>query len=136
MFPIINDSGICGRASIFPEGLYCRIRCKCEAFIKKPCRIILHTGERTIDLGTCLKSGGAFIISTRIPRKMINMEDVRFIVELKDKAQVKDFVQIDTEKPFPHLDRLEEARMINIANRTGICFTDQYPIQQDNDQNP
>lgn len=124
MYPIYYNGQECGRAVIEKMGLYCRIICKCEAVVNKPCKIWLQTRSGDISLGTCIKTGNFFYIDTKVPCKHIDIENIQFNLILNTACNSAVIYPVDEEAPFPHLYKLDKARMRTGGGKIGVIFID------------
>jgi hypothetical protein len=124
MFSIYFGDKKCGVACFERAGLYYRIVCKCEIPTEAHCRIQIRTGGETIDLGTCIKKGGSYVIDTKIPCKHIDPENIQITMLTNVPKATGDFVPVSSELPFAYLHKLERCRMAFVGGKVGILFTD------------
>lgn len=124
MFAVFNNDIVCGKASMEKQGLYYRILCKCEIQTDFPCKIELHSSDAVINLGTCVKVGDSYCIDTKIPCKYIRGDKPEFYIVSKKHAQSSSFIPIHEDMPFPHLRRLDKARICHQEGQIGVVFTD------------
>jgi len=132
MFPIYYGQTECGNAVVERQGLYCTIHCECKVITKLPCKITLQTEDARINLGTCIRVGDIYVIDTKIPSKRINEKQMVFRIYIPGSEDCDGFFPIGEDMPFPHLNRLDSARMRQSNGRTGVIFTGQAPEKPDN----
>lgn len=124
MFPVFYGSKQCGSARLVQIGLYYKITCKCEIPEVILCKIELETNGKTMDLGTCIREGSHYCVETKIPTKYIEKNDISFYLRAKETEKKPEFVPVETDTPFPHLDRLHFARMAHHNGKSGVIFID------------
>ncbi len=122
MFPVYYEDRLCGKANMERQGLYYRIICKCKIPTVAPCKIQIRTDGRNINLGTCIKSGDLFTIDTKIPCKYIQETSIKFYILPKEPEGTLGFVPIGEDVPFPHLHKLDKARMRYCSKQVGVIF--------------
>lgn len=111
MLQIFYDNKVVGQAEIIREGLFYKIHCFCTLPDSGIYRIAVMDGETVLDLGICVPSGDKFVLNTRVPVKKINGDHVEFQLVAGNKQGIP----VATGREFPHLDKLETARL-QVAN--------------------
>ncbi len=106
MYKIMLNEEQVGQAHVKREGLYYKITCVCNFSDGKIHRVVVRDGESAVRLGICIPKDDKFYLSTRIPAKHLLGENLYFSIE-SDCAGIPVFAG----KPFPHLDKLETARL-------------------------
>lgn len=124
MYPIYYDEKECGNAIVDKQGLYYRIICKCKIPTNAPCKITVQIGERNINLGTCIKAGNIYTVDTKIPCKYLASKNLKFNILSPKKECCQGFVPVGENVPFPHLNKLNKARMCHRNGQIGIVFTE------------
>ena len=130
MYDIYADTQVVGHAEVLKEGLYYRFVCKCTPPSEGIHRILVSDGNSTRDLGICVPVGEWFCLATRVPIKFLSEDKLEFSLVPKEKQAL--IVPVETNKPFPELDKLELARLQETDGKTVIVI-DQLPSQQDSD---
>ena len=128
MYDIMMDTKVVGQAEVMKEGLYYRFTCKCTPPNDAIHRIIVSDGSNTRDLGICVPTGKWFCLVCRIPIKYLPGD--KMVFSLVSNAQNK-AVPVETDMPFPALDKLETAYL----QKNGEIVTDSTQDQPDSDPN-
>lgn len=131
MFEIHSNGVVVGSADVKRKGLYYHITCTCKPPSKDIHRIIMYSGSVQKDLGICVPSGNAFALSVRIPVKCFQEDKFTFELVRGTKGEYEIFDNM----PFPHLDKLEAARL-QYTNGQPRLIIDSAPIPQDSGQIP
>lgn len=131
MFEIVCNEKIVGTAEVEKEGLYYRIYCVCTPPNKEIHRILVDDGQCKRDLGICVPVGTNFVLTTRIPVKYINAENLQFTL-IQQNAEA---MPISTDMEFQDLDKLETARL-QVTNGQVEVLIDSVQDQPDSDQIP
>ncbi len=129
MYDILFDRVKVGTAEMFKEGLYYKIICTCRPANEGIHRILVSDGSESRDLGICVPEGGLFKLTARVPMKYLKGERLSFCLVGNCVP-----VPVATGEPFPHLDKLETARL-QVTNGQPMIVIDQFQDQQDSDQN-
>lgn len=97
-----------GKAQVVRRGLYYEIRCTCNLPDAGIHRLTVSCGDRQADLGILVPVGNCFGLHTQIPIRTIGEGPLRF--ELAGKSrEVRTFIPINPEEPFPELGKLKNA---------------------------
>ncbi len=138
MFQIFDKESCVGTAQIQQEGLYYRIYCNCKINADGIHRVIVRDGESAIDLGICVPEGNQFALTSRVPIKKLNADSCIFsLVKQGEKPSEhcsRREVPVETGKPFPALDELENGYFTN--EDVPMVVIDPIQDPQDNDRNP
>lgn len=129
MFEIICNDKIVGTAEVEKEGLYYRIQCVCTPPNMEIHRIYVSDGQRKRDLGICVPIGTNFALTTRIPTKYLNGENLRFFLVQQNAGAIP----VETDMEFYDLDKLETARL-QVTNGQAEVIIDSAQDQPDSDQ--
>ena len=132
MYQILMDGKNVGAVDVNREGLYYKFSCLCVPPDDKIYRIFLRDGSGTRNLGVCVPEGKKYMLNVRIPVKKINGTQFEFFMASKMSDIIEE--PIETGKPFPYLDKLENA-ILHTENGKQVILLNQYQVQQDNDQN-
>ena len=132
MFDILWNGKPVGTAECKKEGLYYRFDCSCTPPDKAFYRVVLTDGQVQRDLGICVPQGNRFVLTARVPCKLINTEALSF--ELTDKRQESFSVPVNTGEPFEHLEKIETARL-QVTNGQAELIIAEVQDPQDNDPN-
>ncbi len=122
MYDIMLNDVCVGTAKMEKEGLYYRICCCCRPPARGIYRVLAINGKDTRDLGICVPSGADFTLTVRIPVKQLQGGPLRFTL-VDGKAMNNDFaVPVKNGEPFPHLDKLESARLQSADGQSVIII--------------
>lgn len=113
-----------GKAQVSREGLYYRIRCRCDLSGETVCRILVRCGSREENLGILVPQDGAFALETRIPVKKIGEGMLAFSVVPRHRAPEAGFISLSPEEPFRYITRLKDAYLIKHNGKTGVVLKD------------
>ncbi len=130
MYDILMDSKVVGQAEVIKEGLYYRFSCKCTPPDESIHRIVVSDGNNTKDLGICVPTGEWFCLVSRVAVKNLPGVNLQFTLVSKDKKETA--VPVATDEPFPHLDKLDSAHLLETEEKTEIII-DPAPDPQDSD---
>lgn len=112
IFPILFDDRTIGEAQVQKSVLYYKFFCKCIPPDSKAYRVILIYGETEINLGICVPNNEYFILNKQVPVKYIEEGEWSFM--LRSVANANDIqVAVHENEPFPLLDQLELAKLVN-----------------------
>lgn len=131
MYPIIWNGHSVGNAEISKNGMFYRIRCRCEFADKGRYRVWVTDGKNAVDLGLCVPEGCIFSCVTRIPCKNFSSESFAFQIVGEDS---KRWVPVSSGVPFGFLEQLNAARLQTTNGQPEIII-DPAPDQLDNGQN-
>ena len=126
------DTQVVGQAEVMKEGLYYRFSCKCTPPDDGVYRIIVSDGNYEKNLGICVPTGAWFCLVSRVPVKYLPGEELKFTLIPKDKKG--SVIHVESDKPFPALDKLESACLQETECGAEIVI-DPAPDQQDSDLN-
>lgn len=107
MYQITYNGRQVGQAQAEREGLYYKITCVCDFSDDEIHRIVASDGKSVVKLGVCVPNGNQFSLSTKVPAKYLSAGDLCFSVA----SECTSGIPIFSGKPFPHLDKLETARL-------------------------
>lgn len=124
VYDVYYQNACMGQVQIQKEGLYYCLRCSAQTPGNSMYRLIAHGEEFYHDFGLCIPNEQGIGLLTRIPIKSFPKDAVVF--ELKDyKAKQENFfVPVNTDKEFPCLDQLENARLEYRNGVIGVCISD------------
>lgn len=107
-FDIYFYNSVVGKVIVMPDGLYYNISCRCTLPSNGIYRVIMHSGNQTINLGVCVPTGGCFGIDTKLPQKYIDVRNCT--LELSKQGENDSLrVLIEPDKPFDKLQLLNRA---------------------------
>lgn len=135
-YDIYFGQDVIGKVNIEREGLYYHFRCCCQLPSSSIYYVILKNGNKEFNLGVCVPDGNRFRAHKRIAIKYFDDEDFKFNLTPKQEVQ-KILVEVDSEKPFEHLQDLEKAQLDLSNGITQILIEEskcEIPNQQDSDQ--
>ena len=118
---MLGDKSV-GQAFVTREGLYYRIRCRCELSGETVCRVQVRCGNRCEDLGILVPQDGEFGLETRVPVKKIGEGSLAFSVVPRHRAPEAGFIPLSPEEPFRYITRLKDAYLAKREGKTGILI--------------
>lgn len=121
---------IVGEAEIAVEGMYQRIRCRCQVPKNGRYKVQVMVGGRVVDLGLCVPYGEQIGTEKRIPKIVQTAGNLEFFLIQVHPLPLKPIVL-----PFSSLYGVTEGRFINQEGR-GYLLIDEALTKQDNGQNP
>ena len=117
-YNVMLNGCIVGTAIVETEGLYLRFRIRCKPPDSQIYRLVMLCGSQQMDLGVCVPEDDHFVLNKRIQSKLVGEGEPQFFLAVRKNVDSTLFIQVDTEKPFGHLDRLPAARF---EIRDGAC---------------
>ena len=133
MFDIYKDSKVVGTAQVQRKGLYYQFICSCKPPDKGIYRIWVSDGCDELDLGICVPEGDTYTLTKHLPVKLLKGETFNFTLQSKDWKKTGSTPE--SEKLFPHLDMLEQAKLSEV-NGQEMIIIEQVQDRQDSDLNP
>lgn len=97
----------CGKVTVFRQGLYYRIHCRCMLPAEDIYRLQAACGTRMENLGVLVPMEDMFGLDTRIPVKQLGEGELVFTVTAKRQPIQGRFVPIVDEEPFAYISRLK-----------------------------
>ena len=102
-----------GNVVVNKTGLYYEIECCFTENTKRRFNLVAVSSNGEVDLGECRLDDAQFKMTRYLPVKSVGRELLRFyIIAVED---IKSGYPVFGDKPFPYIDKLEEAILI-IAN--------------------
>ena len=117
-FDIRLSKTVVGTAAVEKQGLYYHVWCRCSLEQNALYRVLLVSGGKHLDLGTCLREGEEYVINTRVPAKQI-YEDISFRLVEKGENPAP-FYPIVQGHPFLYLESLPNAKLVINNGTVGI----------------
>ena len=111
-----------GTADVQQEGLYYRIRCRCNISKAEPCRVLVRCGQQEESLGILVPMGEDFCLDTRIPMKKLGGGQLSFLVAPKRQMDEGIFVPLSPEEPFRYIARLKDAYLDRKNGKIGVII--------------
>ncbi len=118
---MLGDKAV-GAAEVRREGLYWRIRCRCQLSGDMLCRVLVRCGKREESLGILVPEGREFVLDTRIPVKKIGDGPLSFSAVPKHGPMEGRFVPLSPEEPFRYISRLKYAYLEKRNGRVGVVI--------------
>ena len=118
---MLGDKAV-GKAEVYREGLYYRIRCRCELSGETVCRVAVRCGDRTESLGILVPEGRKFGLQTRIPVKKIGEGPLSFAAVPKHGPVEGRFVPLSPEEPFRYISKLKDAYLERRNGTIGVVI--------------
>lgn len=155
-FDVFLKEQAVGSARVYTAGLYTCFSCRCRIPNGEKLHLKVSCGESVVDLGLCIPMDDCFGVETKIASK--KLAEGTWLLYLGDRKQAGDEqielgiiadenpreeknrseteIPFEVEKPFNHLSELENARIIEEADKTKIIIQDPEQDRQDSDQTP
>ena len=118
---MLGDKAV-GTAEVAREGLYYRIRCRCEDLGTGVYRVVVACGSREERLGILVPVDNAFGMETRIPVKKIGEGSLSFSAVPKHGPVEGRFVPLYPEEPFRYITKLKDAYLEKRMERIGVVI--------------
>ena len=134
MYSVMWHGKPVGYATVEKEGLYYKLKCFCQPEQKRYYRIKVNDCCTEIDLGICVPSGAGFTLTTRVPVRKLNKDQLKFVLVDHCAINAPQIIPIINDSPFPWLDRLISARF-QYRNGKAAVVIDPVQDQWDNGQN-
>ena len=109
-----------GKVELIPQGLYCRVICRCAVASDQVFRLYAVSEQRRENLGVLLPESDGLCLDRKIPVKTLGREPIRFVVSCGTGAVQGRFVPIRPEEPFRYIDRLKDAFLETENGKIGI----------------
>lgn len=109
-----------GTADVRREGLYYRIRCRCNLSGEVLCRVLVRCGKREESLGILVPQEGEFCLETRIPVKKVGEGPLSFCAAPRHRTLQGQFIPLCPEEPFRYIARLKDAYLEKRNGQTGV----------------
>ena len=124
MYEVMLGGQSIGKAELHKEGGMWCIRCKCRLSGELPYQVRMICGDTQRCLGLLVPENGAFVLTARIPAKLLADAQPRFIAEPRRPNLRGNFVPIRADEPFAYLSSLEHAFMAIRDGKQGIVIPD------------
>jgi len=125
MYEILMFDRCVGSAEVKKEGLYYRFICTCIPPDRGIHRIKVSDGDKEQDLGICVPVGSKFYLTSRVPIKRLKGECFNFTLV----PEQEEWFPVASGKPFPHLDKIETARLQITNGRPQIVIDPASDLQ-------
>ena len=123
-YEIKQGNRVTGHVRVEKEGLYYRIRCRCQLTGEVMHRLSVRCGGKTENLGVCVPMDGAFGVDRKIPCKRLGEGVPEFSLVPKHEKMAGKFIAVYPEEPFSYIHRLEGAFLARQAEQLGIVIPD------------
>lgn len=120
-YDVVCCDKIVGEAFITIEGLYKRIRCKCELPDDNMWRLHVHCGSKIMDLGICIPSE-EFAVDKRISSRLFNDDAMYFVIETTKKDIGIRCFAVAEDEPFQNIKNLDNAKFSMAYPKPMICI--------------
>lgn len=121
-YPVLDGNEVIGWVIVSRQGLYYCIQCRCTMIRKEVYKLQAVMEGQVHHVGVLIPVGEKFGLDTKIPVKKMNQKISGFIV-VCDNDTLKDlFVPVSSEKAFPDLTYLKEARFQRRGNEIGVVI--------------
>lgn len=111
-----------GKAWMTREGLYRRIRCRCQLTGEVICKLTVTCGKNQESLGVLVPMEGDFGLETRIAAKKLGEEEPHFRVMPRHEELRGKFVPLAPEEPFRYIARLKDAYLERRNGQVGVVI--------------
>ena len=124
MYDIMLGGQPIGKAQLTKEGgLWC-IHCRCRLSGEVPYQVRMICGDVQRCLGLLVPESGYFVLTTRVPAKLLADQQPRFVAEPRRPQLQGRFVPISAEEPFAYLSRLQYAFLATKDGKQGVFIKD------------
>ncbi len=121
-YPVDHKGKNVGHLNIDEEGLYYRYSGHFHLKEDGVFRVFGLMPSTRINLGVCTPLEGQWHIHGKIPRKKLNLNVVRFIVNSTNNCG--QFIALNEKDPFEHLERLALCRFTLNGDCSGLIITE------------
>lgn len=111
-----------GKAYVTREGLYYRIRCRCQLSGEVICKLTVTCDKHQENLGVLVPMEGDFGLETRIAAKRLGEGEPRFRVMPRHEELRGKFIPLAPEEPFRYITRLKDAYLEQRNGQVGIVL--------------
>ena len=122
-YPVLDGNDVIGWATVSRQGLYYCIQCQCGVIRKEVCKLQAIMEGQVQHMGVLIPVGEKLCLDTKIAVKKLNQKIIRFEVACENGAQADSFIPVSSEKPFPYLTCLKEARFQRRGDEIGIVIS-------------
>lgn len=122
-YPVLLGEEEIGKVTVFPQGLYYRISCRCRLTGEVIYKLAAARDGERVSLGVCVPMEGLFGLETRLPKKRLGEKAPEFWVIPKG-GELPGFVPLSPEEPFSYICRLKNAYLANKDGKIGVVFRD------------
>lgn len=120
-YPIFANGQSVGTVQVYCAGLYYEFVCRCRQTHGQMQELVVRIGDSTEKLGLLVPSNSGWQLRKRVPIKRLGEGKPLFLLRSRNE-QTAETVEIDAEKPFPFLERLDEAYLVSVAGESRIAF--------------
>lgn len=121
-YDIFWENHAVGTAQITQHGLYSKIYCKCQLQAEGIHKVVVGSGNDQINLGTLLREGAFYCLTTTIVTKRLQTVDLVFSLISKKKPEKRIFIPIQIDIPFAHISDLNKACFEKRGETIGISL--------------
>lgn len=111
-----------GTVAITAQGLYYCISASCDLDHNQMYELIMCKENGILNLGVLLPEGKSLILEKKLPVKAFGLDDISFVIAVRDENDLSSFVVVEEETPFAHIQKLEKAVMVRKGEERGVCF--------------
>lgn len=119
-YKVYRGQEITGEATVEKEGLYFRIRCRCELDREIMYKLLVTWDGGEENLGILAPVDGRFGLEKKVPAKRIPIEEITFHVVPRHQRLEKRFAPVYPEEPFSYLDKLKKATFATQDGQAGV----------------
>lgn len=109
-----------GTVQVLQQGLYYRIKSRCELSGDVICRLWVDCGEQSMSLGVMVPVDGMFELDTSIPMKRFGGKILKFYLMPMHETSEDTFAPIYPEEPFSYIARLKDTFLQYQNGQMGI----------------
>lgn len=118
MYDLYYNKNRVGMVNISRKGMYYMLMCRFCVQEGHRFRLYCSDGSNCTELGLCVRYGHEFGIERCLPVKVIGTDNLRFYLMLDERQDV--FLRVDSDNPFPALDKLLTGRFSVQEGAKGI----------------
>ena len=123
-YDIRRGGQVVGTATVEKQGLYYRIRCRCDISGEGMRRIVVTCGDAREDLGICVPTDGKFGLEKKLPCKRFTSGTPDFLLLPKYPDAKGKFVPVYPDEPFAYMARLKDAYLQIRDGQPGIVIAE------------
>ena len=119
-YEVMYGNDAIGKVQVIPQGLYCRIICRCRGTYEQVLRLFADAQGHRENLGVLIPEGDGLLLDRKIPAKRLGTGNLRFYLSSGCGCDGGHFVPICPEEPFLYISRLKTAFLESEQGKVGI----------------
>ena len=119
-YEVMYGKDAIGKVQVIPQGLYCRIICRCRGTYEHVLRLFADAQGHRENLGVLIPEADGLLLDRKIPAKRLGSGKLRFYLSSGCGCDGGLFVPICPEEPFLYISRLKTAFLESEQGKIGI----------------